>query len=178
MAAVLMRRGYKPAWINEQCRACPLVRQHQLQQCHTCAGKAQQTADLLLCSAANVCEANPARDEGFHSNEKLRSGRRWDEAKTIVRKIAMLTSVRGLVAATFLFGCGLAATPALADETDPPSEFTVTGNVAGVTDYRFRGLSLSGGDFAIQGGVRASSRTRLTSTARPKSISLPAGPVK
>ena len=65
----------------------------------------------------------------------------------------MLTSVRGLVAATFLFGCGLAATPALADETDPPSEFTVTGNVAGVTDYRFRGLSLSGGDFAVQGGI-------------------------
>ena len=65
----------------------------------------------------------------------------------------MLTSVRGLLAATVLFGCGLAATPALADETDPPSEFTVTGNVAGVTDYRFRGISLSAGDVAIQGGI-------------------------
>ena len=66
----------------------------------------------------------------------------------------MLTSVRGLVAATLFVGCGLAATPAWADEeTAPPSEFTVTGNVAGVTDYRFRGLSYSGGDFAIQGGV-------------------------
>jgi uncharacterized protein (TIGR02001 family) len=67
----------------------------------------------------------------------------------------MLTSFRGLVAATLLAGCGLAATPAFAqdDETAPPSEFTVTGNVQGVTDYRFRGLSLSGGDFAIQGSI-------------------------
>lgn len=66
----------------------------------------------------------------------------------------MLTSFRGLVAATVLAGCGFAAaTPAFADETDPPSEFTVTGNVQGVTDYRFRGISLSGGDFAIQGSI-------------------------
>lgn len=65
----------------------------------------------------------------------------------------MLTSVRGLVAATLLVGCGLAATPAFADETDAPSDFTVTGNVQGVTDYRFRGISLSDGDFAIQGSI-------------------------
>lgn len=65
----------------------------------------------------------------------------------------MLTSVRGLFAATLLAGCALAATPAMADETDPPSDVTVTGSVALVTDYRFRGLSLSGGDFAVQGSV-------------------------
>lgn len=65
----------------------------------------------------------------------------------------MLTSVRGFVAAAFLAGSALTAVPAFADETDVPSEFTVTGNVAGVTDYRFRGLSLSGGDFAIQGSI-------------------------
>lgn len=47
----------------------------------------------------------------------------------------------------------LAAAPAFADETDPPGEITVTGNVALVTDYRFRGLSRSGGDPAVQGGV-------------------------
>lgn len=68
----------------------------------------------------------------------------------------MLTSVRGLVAATLLVGCGMAATPAFADETDAPSEFTVTGNVQGVTDYRFRGISLSAGDFAIQGSIGVS----------------------
>ncbi|MFN3515648.1 MAG: TorF family putative porin [Novosphingobium sp.] len=65
----------------------------------------------------------------------------------------MLTSVRGLLAATLAIGCGLAATPAFADETDPPSEIAVTGNVALVTDYRFRGISLSAGDPAVQGSI-------------------------
>ena len=66
----------------------------------------------------------------------------------------MLTSIRGLIAATVLAGSALAAVPAYAEEeTAPPSEFTITGNVAFVTDYRFRGLSLSGGDPAIQGAI-------------------------
>ena len=66
----------------------------------------------------------------------------------------MLTSIRGFVAASVLLGCGLTAVPAFADEeTAPPSEFTVTGNVVLTTDYRFRGLSLSGGDPAIQGSI-------------------------
>ena len=51
---------------------------------------------------------------------------------------------------------GLTAAPALADQTDPPSEITVSGNVALTTDYRFRGVSLSGGDPAIQGGITVS----------------------
>jgi len=61
----------------------------------------------------------------------------------------MLTSVRSLLAATALAGA-FAATPALADD-EPTPDFTVTGNVTGVTDYRFRGVGLSGGDMAIQG---------------------------
>lgn len=66
----------------------------------------------------------------------------------------MLTSIRGLIAASVILGCGLTAVPAFADEeTAPPSEFTVTGNAVLVTDYRFRGLSLSGGDPAIQGSI-------------------------
>lgn len=65
----------------------------------------------------------------------------------------MLTSIRGLVAATILAGSALTAIPAFADETDAPSDFTVSGNVALVSDYRFRGISLSGGDVAIQGGI-------------------------
>lgn len=65
----------------------------------------------------------------------------------------MLTSIRGLVAASLLAGCGLAATPALADETDPPSDITISGNAAVVSDYRFRGVSLSNGNVAIQGGI-------------------------
>lgn len=65
----------------------------------------------------------------------------------------MRTSIHGLLAATLLAGCGLAATPALADETDPPAEFTISGNAAIVSDYRFRGISLSAGDVAIQGSI-------------------------
>ena len=67
----------------------------------------------------------------------------------------MLTSVRSLVAATILAGSVFAAAPALADDDASAlsSGLTVTGNAAIVTDYRFRGVSMSGGDFAIQGGV-------------------------
>ncbi len=73
----------------------------------------------------------------------------------------MLTSVRSLVAATLIAGSALAATPAFAEETDPPSDITVTGNVALVTDYRFRGLSLSGGDFAVQGSIQVNHSSGL-----------------
>jgi uncharacterized protein (TIGR02001 family) len=73
----------------------------------------------------------------------------------------MLTSVRSLVAATALAGA-FAATPALAQATPAPEEatpdFTITGNVTGVTDYRFRGVGLSGGDMAIQGGLTLNSK--------------------
>lgn len=70
----------------------------------------------------------------------------------------MLTSVRSLLVASMLAGSVLAATPALAEDEAPAakSDFTVTGNVALVTDYRFRGVSLSGGDPAIQGGITVS----------------------
>jgi uncharacterized protein (TIGR02001 family) len=64
----------------------------------------------------------------------------------------MLTSVRSLLAATVLAGTALAATPAFAEDEAATPEFTVTGSVGLVSDYRFRGVSLSGGDAAIQGG--------------------------
>src|SRR6476620_458456 len=73
----------------------------------------------------------------------------------------MFTSIRGLVAATALAASVLAAAPALADETAPPSEFIVSGNVALVTDYRFRGLSQSSGDPAIQGGINVNHSSGL-----------------
>jgi uncharacterized protein (TIGR02001 family) len=66
----------------------------------------------------------------------------------------MRTSIKALLASTLL-AAGMAATPALAQE-EAASDITVTGNVAAVTDYRFRGLSLSGGDFAIQGSIGVS----------------------
>ncbi|QYJ07948.1 TorF family putative porin [Qipengyuania flava] len=65
----------------------------------------------------------------------------------------MLTSFRGLMAVS-LAAAGLSlATPAMAqDEEDIGSGFTASANVALTTDYRFRGVSLSGGDPAVQGG--------------------------
>jgi len=84
--------------------------------------------------------------------------RRWDEATVFhpnKRELIMLTSVRSLLAATVLAGSILVAAPALAqdEETGGGHGFSVTGSVAAVTDYRFRGVSLSGGNFAIQGGI-------------------------
>lgn len=67
----------------------------------------------------------------------------------------MRTSIKALLAST-LIAAGLAAAPAMAQEEAAASDITVTGNVAAVTDYRFRGLSLSGGDFAIQGSIGVS----------------------
>ena len=100
----------------------------------------------------------------------------------------MLTSIRGLTAASFATGLALSAAPALAETIDiesydpvaansnisfeiadsesaidldralaeidveaaskigAESDITLSANVALVTDYRFRGVSLSGGD--------------------------------
>lgn len=65
----------------------------------------------------------------------------------------MLTSVRSLVAATLFAGGALTAAPAFADETDVPGEFTVSGSVGGVSDYRFRGVSQTDKHMAVQGGI-------------------------
>ncbi len=96
----------------------------------------------------------------------------------------MLTSIRGLSAATLSAGLLFAAAPALAEEaktestakeavdldisslraTQPVDEavaskgagesgLEISGNVALVSDYRFRGVSFSDGDIALQGGI-------------------------
>ncbi len=61
----------------------------------------------------------------------------------------MLTSVRSLMAATILAGSAFVAAPAMAQDVE------LSGNAAIVSEYRFRGVDLSGGDIAIQGGVDA-----------------------
>lgn len=72
----------------------------------------------------------------------------------------MLTSFRGpraaYLAATMLAATCFSPSTAFAQDSDAAeeaSDFTVTGSVGVVTDYRFRGVSLSGGDPAIQGGA-------------------------
>jgi uncharacterized protein (TIGR02001 family) len=76
------------------------------------------------------------------------------------KEFAMLTSIRGLLAAFVLPAAAFAAAPALADDA-AAKPLTVTGSVTLVTDYRFRGVSLSGGDPAIQGGITVTHKSGL-----------------
>lgn len=68
----------------------------------------------------------------------------------------MLTSFRGNFAASLaLVGASLAIPSIAQAQEGEASDLTVSANVALTTDYRFRGVSLSGGDPAVQGGVDA-----------------------
>lgn len=63
----------------------------------------------------------------------------------------MLTSIRGLTAVTLAACAAMSSTTAFAQEEE--SSISVSANVAMTSEYRFRGVDLSGGEFAIQGGV-------------------------
>lgn len=67
----------------------------------------------------------------------------------------MRTSFRGLTAGTVLSAGLLAAPAAFAQDTSVPGPVEVTVDIGVVSDYRFRGVSLTGGDPAVQGGVTA-----------------------
>ena len=59
---------------------------------------------------------------------------------------------------TFFSCCGsiaalMAASPALADETAPPPAVTINGTATLVSDYRFRGISQTDKNFAVQGSL-------------------------
>ncbi len=64
----------------------------------------------------------------------------------------MFSSVRSLLNASAVAGA-VFALPALAQ--DGTGELTLSANAAVVSEYRFRGVDLSGGDIAIQGGIDA-----------------------
>lgn len=61
-----------------------------------------------------------------------------------------------LLAATAL----LVATPAVA-QTEEPAEFEVAGSVALVSDYRFRGVSQTDKEMAVQGGISVTHESGL-----------------
>jgi uncharacterized protein (TIGR02001 family) len=87
----------------------------------------------------------------------------------------MRTSLKALAAAT-LTAIGFIASPAFAqDETIVPKEITFSGYVQGVSDYRFRGLSASGGDPAIQGSINVNHSSGIYAGAWASSIQ--GGPV-
>lgn len=54
----------------------------------------------------------------------------------------------------------LAATPAVA-QTEEPGEFEVAGSIALVSDYRFRGVSQTDKEMAVQGGVSVTHKSGL-----------------
>ncbi len=83
----------------------------------------------------------------------------------------MLTSKRGLIAASMIAATFFAATPAFADETDPPSDFTVTGSATLASQYRFRGLSQSNNQPVIQGSMTLSHSSGLYVSAWGSSAS-------
>lgn len=64
-------------------------------------------------------------------------------------------------AATLAAVMAASAVPAAAQDTAPPKPITVTGNVALVSDYRFRGVSQSDNEAAIQGGLTVSHTSGL-----------------
>lgn len=78
----------------------------------------------------------------------------------------MRTSFGPLVALIF----AVTATPAFADETDPPPSITVSGSATIVSDYRFRGISQTDKRFAVQGSVTLTSKTGLYATVWGSSI--------
>lgn len=81
----------------------------------------------------------------------------------------MRTSVQAFVTATVL-SLGFAASPSFAQGTMVPDEITFSGYVQGVTDYRFRGLSASGGDPAVQGTINANHTSGFYAGAWASSI--------
>lgn len=62
------------------------------------------------------------------------------------------------------------ATPAFADETDPPPDITVSATATLVSDYRFRGISQTDKRFAVQGSFTIASKTGLYATVWGSSI--------
>jgi uncharacterized protein (TIGR02001 family) len=80
-------------------------------------------------------------------------------------------SIRSTIRAVFALSALAAAAPALA-QAEAPGALSLSGSVALVSDYRFRGVSQSGGDPAVQGGVSATHASGLYAGAWGSSISL------
>lgn len=89
----------------------------------------------------------------------------------------MLTSIRGLVAASLLAGGAFAAVPALADETDAPSAITITGSAAILSQYRFRGLAQSDNKPVVQGAITVAHSSGFYLSTWGSSASAGAGPI-
>ena len=82
----------------------------------------------------------------------------------------MRTSFGPILATILTPALLLGASPACADETDPPRSITVTGAATLVSDYRFRGISQTDKRFAVQGTFTVASKSGLYATVWGSSI--------
>lgn len=76
---------------------------------------------------------------------------------------------------TFLSCCGsiatlMAATPALADDAAPPPAITINGTATVVSDYRFRGISQTDKNFAVQGSLTVTHESGLYASVWGSSV--------
>lgn len=76
--------------------------------------------------------------------------------------------MRNIILGMSAFALAAVATPALADEAAPA--LTVSGGATLVTDYRFRGLSQTDKDFALQGTISVKHASGLYATVWGSSI--------
>ena len=77
---------------------------------------------------------------------------------------------------TFFGCCGsiaaiMFATPALADDTAPPSDVTINGSATVVSDYRFRGISQTDKNPAVQGSITVSHSSGFYASVWGSSVS-------
>ena len=64
----------------------------------------------------------------------------------------------------------MVAIPALADETDAPPAITINGTATVVSDYRFRGISQTDRNFAVQGSLTVSHASGFYATVWGSSV--------
>jgi uncharacterized protein (TIGR02001 family) len=70
-----------------------------------------------------------------------------------------------------VLAAAIAATPALADDpAAPPPDFTINGSVTATTDYRFRGISQTDRNGAIQGSLSVSHKSGFYATIWASSV--------
>ena len=83
----------------------------------------------------------------------------------------MRTSIRSLRSFASILGLSLAivATPALADEEETKA-VTINGSATILTDYRFRGISQTDKNFAVQGSITATHKSGIYATVWGSSI--------
>jgi uncharacterized protein (TIGR02001 family) len=101
--------------------------------------------------------------------------RRGERPKTVTQDGTTQPTQRGIYMRTSfgpLLGLAIAfmATPAFAEDTDPPKTFTVNGTATVVSDYRFRGISQTDKRFALQGSITVTHKSGLYASVWGSSI--------